>query len=76
MNNIKKSLLPLGSLLMLFMTAAMYTVAQEPAEERPAPRRPSFQRGPRIISPEIRTKTFSLQAALSCPDRLKMSLSA
>lgn len=68
MNNIKKSLLPLGSLLMLFMTAAMYTVAQEPAEERPAPRRPSFQRGPRIISPEIHADnkvTFRLIAPKS-----------
>jgi enterochelin esterase family protein len=65
MNNIKKNLVRMGSLLMLFMTVAMYTVAQEPAAERPAPRRPSFQWGPRIISPEIHpdnTVTFRLIA--------------
>jgi len=65
MSILKNSSLTILGLFTLLMTAALDAVAQEPEEERPAPRRPSFQWGPRIISPEIHpdnTVTFRLHA--------------
>jgi len=61
----KHSLLTLLGLLALQLTTVFDLAAQEPAEESPAPRRSSFQRGPRIISPEIHpdnTVSFRLLA--------------
>jgi enterochelin esterase-like enzyme len=68
MNKIKKYLLAFCGILILYLTAAMYTFAQEPDEERPAPRRRTLQWGPHIVSPEIHPDnrvTFRLLAPKS-----------
>lgn len=65
MSILKNSSLTIFGLFALLMTAALDAVAQEPEEDRPAPPRRTFQRGPRIVSPEIHpdnTVTFRLIA--------------
>ena len=65
MSVFKNPCLTFFGLFALLATVTLYAAAQEPEEERPTPRRRTFQMGPRIVSPEIHsdnTVTFRLLA--------------
>jgi len=65
MFHFKNSFLTFCGSFLLLISVTLNLIAQEPDEERPAPRRQTFQWGPRIVSPEIHTDnkvTFRLLA--------------